>query len=86
MLIPAGKSAQPEVALIALDATAKLSVGTEADQSRENGVTLILEALSAVPAAQTSRFDGTNHSKLGTTSTRYRHVACCRHTPLAKKQ
>src|SRR6266852_5685604 len=57
ILIPAGKSAQPDVALIALDATAKLPVGKEADQLRKNGAALIHEPLSAVPAAQTSSLD-----------------------------
>ena len=57
ILIPAGKSAQPDVALIALDATAKLPVGKEADQLRKDGAALIHEPLSAVPAAQTSRSD-----------------------------
>jgi hypothetical protein len=31
ILIPAGKSAQPAVALLALNATAELSIGKEAD-------------------------------------------------------
>ena len=55
ILIPAGKSAQPDVALIALDATAKLPVRKEADQLRKDGAALIHGPLSAVPAAQTSR-------------------------------
>src|SRR6266849_5304667 len=79
ILIPAGKSAQPEVALIALDATAELPVGKEADQLRKDGAALIHEPLSAVPAAQTSRSDGSNRGKLETDSTHYRPVACCRH-------
>ncbi len=79
ILIPAGKSAQPEVALIALDATAKLPVGKEADQLRKDGAALIHEPLSAVPAAQTSRSDVSNRGKLETDSTHYRPVACCRH-------
>jgi hypothetical protein len=55
ILIPAGKSAQPEVAPVALDAPAKLPVGKEADQLREDGTALAHEPLSAVPGAQTSR-------------------------------
>src|SRR5713226_1412566 len=82
ILIPAGKSAQPDVALIALDATAKLPVGKEADQLRKNGAALIHEPLSAVPAAQASRSDVSNRGKLETDSTHYRPVACCRHTLL----
>src|SRR6266436_5261300 len=53
ILIPAGKSAQPDVALIALDATAKLPVGKESDQLRKDGAALIHGPLSA----QTSRSD-----------------------------
>ncbi len=55
ILVPAGKSAQPDVTPVALDATAKLPVGKEADQLRKDGAALIHEPLSAVPAAQTSR-------------------------------
>jgi len=80
ILIPAGKSAQPDVALIALDATAKLSVWKEADQLRKDRAALIHEPLSAVPAAQTSRPDVSNRGKLETDSTHYRPVTCCQLT------
>jgi len=55
ILIAAGKSAQPDVAPVALDATAKLPVGKEANQLREDGTALVHEPLSAVPSTQTSR-------------------------------
>jgi len=68
--------------LIALDATAKLPVGKEADQLRKDGAALIHEPLSAVPAAQTSPSDVSNRGKLETDSTHYRPVTCCRLTLL----
>src|SRR4029077_9985646 len=81
ILIPAGKSAQPDVALIALDATAKLPVRKEADQLRKDGAALIHGPLSAVPAAQPVA-RRSNRGKLETDSTHYRPVTCCRHTLL----
>ena len=47
------KPAQPAVALIALNATAKLSIGKEADKLPEDSAPLIHAPLCAVRAAQT---------------------------------
>ena len=55
ILVPTGKSAQSDVAPVALDTTAKLPVGKEADQLREDGTALVHEPLSAVLGTQTSR-------------------------------
>jgi len=74
------REARPNVVLIVPDATAKLPVGKEADQLRIDGAALIHEPLSAVPAAQTSRSDGSNRGKLETDSTHYRPVTCCQLT------
>src|ERR1035441_9640380 len=48
ILIPAGETSQPEVALITSDATTELPVGKKADQLREDGAALIHEPLSAL--------------------------------------
>src|SRR6266536_260130 len=50
ILIPTGEAAQPQVALITLDAATKLAVGEKADQLREDGAPLIHEPLSALLA------------------------------------
>jgi hypothetical protein len=82
ILIPAGKSAQPDIALIALDATTKLPVGKKTDQLQKNGAALIHEPLSAVPTTQTSRAQISNRGKLETDSTHYRRVTSRRLTLL----
>jgi hypothetical protein len=49
---------------------------------RKDGAALIHEPLSAVPATQTSRSNGSNRGKLETDSTHYRPVTYCWHTLL----
>jgi ABC-type Fe3+/spermidine/putrescine transport system ATPase subunit len=82
ILIPAGKSTQPDVAPVALDATAKLTVGKEADRLREDGTALVHEPLSAVPGAQTSRSKRSNRGKFETDSTHYWPITYRRSTLL----
>jgi hypothetical protein len=85
ILIPAGKSAQPDVATVAFDATAKLPVGKEADQLREDGSALVHEPLSAVPGTQTSRSNiqiAASSKQTQLDSTHYQPATYCRRTLL----